>query len=502
MVAMLGLIPYIFISLTSDMGGFMRKRVVFTLLATLIALFIVTCGKKEPVIATIGTKRSLTETQFIESFKRGKTKEAMQSSTLEKRLEHLDQMIEEHLIVLEAYAKGLDKDSTIASKMIPVFRKLVLEKLYREEIIDKTIREVDVREYYARMRKEVEIRHIFFRVPGNATPEEEEEIRKKGLAILGRIRSGDKFEELALMFSEDNRTAPKEGYLGALNWSTTPGPIREAAFSMRPGQVSDLIRNENGYHIIRVEEIRKTKVKPYSVEQEEIRRNLFVDKRAVLSENGQMYVQRVRESKKIEWNQDGLETLKDLLKNIKDPKRNVIIDTMKALSAEDNAVVLVQTEEGPFTVLNYLDKLYSVPARNRILIYEIDHIKSTIDQWLVSDYLYEIGLKKKLDKDPEVSDKLQEAREREMAQLFKQREFQKEPQYTDDDLRAFFEEHINDYYEESEKSKSFDKVKETIALDYVNYQNELLKENWLKDKKEEYSVHIDESRLENLFEAK
>jgi len=105
--------------------------------------------------------------------------------------------------------------------------------------------------------KEVHARHILFKVPEDATPEQEESVRRSALSVLDLVREPNAdFEQLAIQYSE-GPTAPKGGDLGFFKRGAMIKPFEEVAFNMAPGEISDLVRTSFGFHIIKVEEVKE-----------------------------------------------------------------------------------------------------------------------------------------------------------------------------------------------------------------------------------------------------
>ena len=82
--------------------------------------------------------------------------------------------------------------------------------------------------------------------------------KSKAEDVLKRVRAGEDFGELAKQFGSDG-TKDKGGDLGWGKRGDWVKPFEEAAFSLQPGQVSDLVETAFGYHIIKVDEKRKGK---------------------------------------------------------------------------------------------------------------------------------------------------------------------------------------------------------------------------------------------------
>jgi len=126
-----------------------------------------------------------------------------------------------------------------------------------------TFSEQEIQDYYQWHRdefhkeKQVRARHILFKAPANASPEEEAEIKQTARDIFIQVKLlGQDFAEMARTHSED-ATASKGGDLGFFGKGAMVKPFEDAAFSLEAGEISDLVRTQFGYHIIKVEEIRE-----------------------------------------------------------------------------------------------------------------------------------------------------------------------------------------------------------------------------------------------------
>ena len=77
------------------------------------------------------------------------------------------------------------------------------------------------------------------------------EKQSESLAILERIKKGEKFGKLAKEMSTDSGSAKKDGSLGYFTRGMMVKPFEECAFKLQIGEVSDPIKTEFGYHIIK-----------------------------------------------------------------------------------------------------------------------------------------------------------------------------------------------------------------------------------------------------------
>jgi foldase protein PrsA len=77
------------------------------------------------------------------------------------------------------------------------------------------------------------------------------EKQSQALAILERIKNGEKFGKLAKELSIDRGSAKKDGNLGYFTKGKMVKPFEDVAFQLQVGQISDPVKSEFGYHIIK-----------------------------------------------------------------------------------------------------------------------------------------------------------------------------------------------------------------------------------------------------------
>jgi peptidyl-prolyl cis-trans isomerase D len=94
------------------------------------------------------------------------------------------------------------------------------------------------------------VAHILFKTVGK-TDSEAEEIRKKAEDVLKKAKSGANFGDLAKQYSEDT-TKDKGGDLDWIVRGQTVPEFEQAAFSLPKGSISDLVKTQYGFHIIKV----------------------------------------------------------------------------------------------------------------------------------------------------------------------------------------------------------------------------------------------------------
>jgi peptidyl-prolyl cis-trans isomerase D len=117
---------------------------------------------------------------------------------------------------------------------------------------------------------QVHVQHILFRTVGK-TDAEVEEIKKKAEDVLKQAKKGAKFDELAKKHSEDPGSKDKGGDLSWIRQGQTVPEFEKTAFSLAPGQISDLVKTQYGFHIIKVLEKQTAHTKPFEEVKDTLR---------------------------------------------------------------------------------------------------------------------------------------------------------------------------------------------------------------------------------------
>jgi peptidyl-prolyl cis-trans isomerase SurA len=177
----------------------------------------------------------------------------------------------------EALAQqGLDRTS---------FRQQVRSNLETYNLLGYKVRnrvkvtDEDIRNYYQRHasefagEEEIHVRHIFLPLPESATPAEEAKARAVGEKVLQRLASGEDFATVAREASKGPGAA-EGGDLGWLRRGVVQKALEDAAFSLKQGQVSGLVRAGPGLHIVKIEERRQGGAKSFEQAKEELRDRL------------------------------------------------------------------------------------------------------------------------------------------------------------------------------------------------------------------------------------
>ncbi|MDR3180482.1 MAG: peptidylprolyl isomerase [Prevotellaceae bacterium] len=138
----------------------------------------------------------------------------------------------------------------------PVREQILTQLMQMKLMKDAPISPADVDRFYKNTPKDslpiipdqYLIRQIVINPPaGNA----KFEVREQLLALRERIMNGEKFSTLAVLYSEDP-SARRGGELGLMSAQNFVPAFADAALSLKPGQVSQIVETEYGFHIIQL----------------------------------------------------------------------------------------------------------------------------------------------------------------------------------------------------------------------------------------------------------
>ncbi|HZX42306.1 MAG TPA: peptidylprolyl isomerase [Myxococcaceae bacterium] len=162
------------------------------------------------------------------------------------------------------------------------YREQMRKQIGRYKLISEKVRknvkvsEADVKSEYDRMTRaegedyEVHVRHILIAVPRTASAAQVDQARRNAAAVAVEAREpGVNFAELAKKRSEGSSSSDG-GDLGFFKRGTMVAEFERVAFNLKTGEVSEPVRTQFGWHVLKLEEIRKLGMKPLEEVRPEI----------------------------------------------------------------------------------------------------------------------------------------------------------------------------------------------------------------------------------------
>jgi peptidyl-prolyl cis-trans isomerase D len=138
------------------------------------------------------------------------------------------------------------------------------------------ITDAEIQSYYDQhkdqyqVKDQVKVRHILIAVPAGADAKTDAAAKAKAEDILKQIKAGGNFADLAAKNSDDPGSKVQGGELGWLDPGKTVPEFDKVAFSLAPGQTSDLVKTQFGYHILQVEDKKTAHMRPLAEVKAEI----------------------------------------------------------------------------------------------------------------------------------------------------------------------------------------------------------------------------------------
>jgi peptidyl-prolyl cis-trans isomerase C len=166
-----------------------------------------------------------------------------------RRQRIMQALVETEVLATAAEADKLGAGAEFEARL-KTYRRRALRDMYFETKIRGGVSDAEIQAFYdkqwALMKEnpEVRARHILV--------EKEEDAK----ALRARIAKGEDFGKLAKENSKDPGSGAQGGDLGFMRRGQTVPPFDATLFKLKPGEISDPVKTEFGFHIIKVEEIR------------------------------------------------------------------------------------------------------------------------------------------------------------------------------------------------------------------------------------------------------
>ncbi|MBT1070654.1 peptidylprolyl isomerase [Pelotalea chapellei] len=207
------------------------------------------------------------------------------ADTPQGRKEMLDTMVIRELILQQASKEGVDKGPEIEEKMKDLKKRLIVEAYLKKKVeTDSQVSDADLKKFYQqnidkfKAGEQIKASHILVKT------------EKEAKDLLAQIKSGANFEELAKKHSVDS-SAAKGGDLGWFGKGSMVPAFEKAALALKEGQVSDVVKSDFGFHIIKLTGKRPAGTRPFEEVKEQI-------KGAIMPTKQQEIFQKIKEDLK------------------------------------------------------------------------------------------------------------------------------------------------------------------------------------------------------------
>lgn len=159
--------------------------------------------------------------------------------------EILRALVREEILAQAAVAAGMDKEPSLVRRMEVAKRQVIIEELLRRRVAARTqIGDEELRKVYEDNRdaftaEGVQVSHILVKTEAEAE------------AVKQELGQGKSFAELAKAKSQDTGSADSGGDLGMVSRGQTEPEFEEAAFALKDGEISQVVKTQYGYHVLK-----------------------------------------------------------------------------------------------------------------------------------------------------------------------------------------------------------------------------------------------------------
>lgn len=236
----------------------------------------------------------------VETLVQAATAEKLSASAAEIDAELKD--LKAQLGTAEQFQKTLAESKSTEAEFREEMRRGILVQKLLDRHVKVKVSDQEVESYYKENQDQFErpemikASHILVKVPAGAGAES---ARNRAAEILARAKKGEDFEKLAKELSEDPMTKDKGGDLGLFPNRRTP--VAEAAFALKPGEISEIVESPYGLHVIKAFARQAAGTTSFNDAKEGIRAQLEDDQR---EDKEDAYVGEVEKKAKIEILQD------------------------------------------------------------------------------------------------------------------------------------------------------------------------------------------------------
>ena len=164
---------------------------------------------------------------------------------VERYGEILRALVREEILAQAAVTEGLERETGIQRRIEVARRQVLIEELLRRKVAaQSTVSEDETRKTYEANKSHfssetVGVSHILVKTEAEAE------------AIQQELKAGKPFDELAKGKSQDSGSAEKGGDLGPVARGDTDPEFEAAAFALKEGEVSGVVKTQHGYHILK-----------------------------------------------------------------------------------------------------------------------------------------------------------------------------------------------------------------------------------------------------------
>jgi len=363
----------------------MKISLLFIIISSGLSIFTFSQQGDNQILATVGNHH-ITLLEFNERYANYLISTGAKDN-LFVRKSILENIINEILLYYYDSNEKILNNSEYLNELEAIRIRTILAYLKDREIYAKiVVNEDETREAFSRVNEKIAARHLFAKT--------EEEANN----LYELVKIGVDFGLLAKQVFTDSVLQNNGGYLGYFTWGDMDPAFEDAAYSLKVGEISQPVKTEYGYSIIKLEEKITTPLLTESEFQSKKSHLENVIKMRKKEPSEKEYINSIFDKSKLTFNDD---IIKNILVNFHSEKE-IELGNYKSQSQE-----CARYRDRVYSQAEIENRISNLPTYHRIRINSIENLQAAIEGMLIKDTLRSIAIGKGYDTTKVVLDKIE-----------------------------------------------------------------------------------------------
>jgi len=425
-----------------------------------VALLIITlmivisgCGLSEDTAAKVGSE-TISKEDFTKALKqRFPKQENFNEIDKQEKMKILDKLIDEKLKVNAANDNDeVIEDEAFQEEYNQRKSRMLGNKYFEKIIVDKLLPEDMLREHYEKQSHEVKASHVLIGYKGlqrSKATRSKNEAEALAKDIVKRAKSGESFDAMAAKYSEDPSAKSNKGDLGYFTWGRMVGPFQETAFSLNPGEISDPVLTQFGYHVIKVVDKRANanfKSGDYDKQVTNIKRSLYQTKHVEGRQMWDEHVEQLKAEKSFEVNTENMNQALAAIKTKIDSGQFAANN----FSDDEKGIVLAKWDDDEITLDNVFKLFGANLAREVNRFKNENQFKQNIDNVAMQKIITAEAEKQGYAEEKEIRDQLESFKRQRLLSLVNKKEVNDKVTIEDTEVKTYYDENAKEFMSQEE----------------------------------------------------
>jgi len=363
----------------------MKISILFIIISSCLSIFTYPQQVDNRILATVGS-HGITLSEFNERYSRYLFSTGAKDNIVVRKA-ILDNIINEILLYYYDYNEKILNDPEYIKELEVTRIRTILAYLKDREIYAKiNVNEEEIRQAFQRVNEKIAARHLFAKT--------EEEANN----LFELVKIGVDFGLLAKQVFTDSVLQNNGGYLGYFTWGDMDPAFEDVAYSLKVGEISEPVKTEYGYSIIKLEDKITTPLLTESEFQNKKSHLENVIKMRKKEPSEKEYINSIFDKSKLTFSD---EIIKEISVNL-NSKKEIELGDYKNQSQE-----CASYRDRVYSQAEIEQRLSDLPSYQSIRINSIESLQAAIEGMLIKDTLYNIAISKGYDTTMVVLEKIE-----------------------------------------------------------------------------------------------